>query len=544
MKKLLATLIAIVCLQFTVSSNAQVPGVINYQGRIVDNGTNFTGTGLFEFAFVNSGGSTNYWSNDGTPVGQPANAVSLTVTKGMYSILLGSTAVSNMTMAISPSVVNNSNVILRVWFNDGVNGFQQLSPDQPLSSVAYAQLAAVASNVPNGAITSAQLASNAVTTANIAPGAVTTAAIANGAVTASQLASNTITAAQVAPGYGLVPSGTLVLSPTPANPALVAAGFAPLIAFPWTEATNSAPWSAREGHGVVTLNGQMWVLGGYNAGWLNDVWSSSNGVTWTEVTSNAPWSARSGAGVVALNNQLWVLGGNDASGTNSSVNDVWSSSNGVTWTEVTNTAPWSARSSFGAVAFNNQLWVMGGIGSSGWLSDVWSSSNGVTWTEVTSAAPWPGRYALSAVAFNGQIWVMGGWNGNNYPYYFNDVWSSSNGVTWTEVTSAASWRGRSAFGAVALNNQLWVLGGFYSLPNGADQTYFGDVWSSTNGASWVQATNAAPWTSRSSLGALALNNRLWVLGGFVNIGSGYTNDVWYSQGVTNMLGSYFLYQKQ
>ncbi len=43
MKKLLATLIAIVCLQFTVSSNAQVPGVINYQGRIVDNGTNFTG---------------------------------------------------------------------------------------------------------------------------------------------------------------------------------------------------------------------------------------------------------------------------------------------------------------------------------------------------------------------------------------------------------------------------------------------------------------------------------------------------------------------
>jgi hypothetical protein len=58
----------------TLTTRAQVPGIINYQGRIVDNGTNFNGTGLFEFALVNPGATTNYWSNDGTTAGQPALA--------------------------------------------------------------------------------------------------------------------------------------------------------------------------------------------------------------------------------------------------------------------------------------------------------------------------------------------------------------------------------------------------------------------------------------------------------------------------------------
>jgi len=416
-------------LTLSLTARAQVPGVINYQGRIVDNGTNFTGTGQFEFALINSGGTTNYWANDGTPVGQPANAVSLTVTKGLYSVLLGNTAVSNMTVAISPSVVNNSNVLLRVWFNDGVNGFQQLSPDQPLSSVGYAQMAALASNVPNGAITSAQLASNAVTTANIAPGAVTTTDIANGAVTATQLASNTITAAdiasntitaaQVAPGFGLVPSGAVVLSVTASNPALIAAGFAPLLGLgaDWTEATNAAPWSARAGLGAVALNGQMWVMGGYNGGsYLNDVWSSSNGMTWTEATNSAPWSTREQFWTVTLNNQMWVMGGYNGG----VLNDVWSSSNGVTWIEATSAAPWSARYSFGAVALNGQMWVMGGDAISGNTNDVWSSSDGVTWTEATNAAPWIRRYGFGVVALNNQMWVLGGNNGS----YVNDVWAS------------------------------------------------------------------------------------------------------------------------
>jgi trimeric autotransporter adhesin len=125
------------------SAFSQVPGIINYQGRVVDGGTNFTGTGQFEFALVNgSAGTTNYWSNDGSPVGQPSHTVSLTVTKGLYSVLLGDTTIANMTLAIAPTVFSNSDVRLRVWFNDGVSGFQQLSPDQRLAAGGYAMMAA------------------------------------------------------------------------------------------------------------------------------------------------------------------------------------------------------------------------------------------------------------------------------------------------------------------------------------------------------------------------------------------------------------------
>ncbi|MEI7954320.1 MAG: hypothetical protein WCJ66_04040, partial [Verrucomicrobiota bacterium] len=54
-------------------------------------------------------GSTTYWSNDGssTAGSQPTNAVTLTVTKGLYSVLLGDTTVTNMT-AVPNSVFNNS----------------------------------------------------------------------------------------------------------------------------------------------------------------------------------------------------------------------------------------------------------------------------------------------------------------------------------------------------------------------------------------------------------------------------------------------------
>ena len=68
MKKLLLTLGLLAAL----AAPAQVPQLINYQGRITVSGANFEGFGLFKFALVNSAGTVNYWSNDGTATGEPA----------------------------------------------------------------------------------------------------------------------------------------------------------------------------------------------------------------------------------------------------------------------------------------------------------------------------------------------------------------------------------------------------------------------------------------------------------------------------------------
>ncbi len=179
---------------------AQVPQIINYQGRVVlnTNNTNFNGTGSFKFALVNSNGSITYWSNDGTSSAgsQPTNAVSLIVTNGLYSVVLGDIGYSNMTV-ISASVFNNFDVRLRVWFNDGTHGSQLLTPDQRIASVGYSMLAAT---VADGVITSAKIAPGAVGSTQIANGAVGSAQIANGGVSGTQIADASVTAAKIGSG--------------------------------------------------------------------------------------------------------------------------------------------------------------------------------------------------------------------------------------------------------------------------------------------------------------------------------------------------------
>jgi hypothetical protein len=117
-----------------------VPPVLNYAGQVAVNGEAFDGNGLFKFALVNADGTTTYWSNDGTSVdgSEPQASVAVSVNGGLYAILLGNTAQQGMG-AIDPAVfAQHTDAKLRVWFSDGVNGFQQLSPDRPFASVPYA----------------------------------------------------------------------------------------------------------------------------------------------------------------------------------------------------------------------------------------------------------------------------------------------------------------------------------------------------------------------------------------------------------------------
>jgi hypothetical protein len=166
--------------------HAQVPQLINYQGRVVVGTTNFDGSGQFKFALVNTAGTTTYWSNDATSTSgsEPTNAVTLTVTKGLYSVGLGDNSLTNMT-ALPGSVFTNSDVRLRVWFNDGTHGSQLLTPDQRIATAGYAFMA---DNIKDGAITSTKLANGAVGTTQLASGAVGSANIASGAVGGGQLA--------------------------------------------------------------------------------------------------------------------------------------------------------------------------------------------------------------------------------------------------------------------------------------------------------------------------------------------------------------------
>lgn len=140
MKRVLALLL---CSEIVVF--AQVPTVIGYNGRVQAAGRPFSGMGEFKMALVDAKGLTTLWSNDGTSMAgsEPKAVVNLSVTNGLFSVMLGDEEVRGM-QPILPSVFAAEEVWLRVWFNDGTHGFQQLVPDQRLGSAGYAMKAAMA----------------------------------------------------------------------------------------------------------------------------------------------------------------------------------------------------------------------------------------------------------------------------------------------------------------------------------------------------------------------------------------------------------------
>jgi hypothetical protein len=178
-------LVASVLAAVPAALSAEVPQLINYQGRVAVGGTNFQGSGQFKFALVNGTATTSFWSNNGSSAAgsEPSAAVPLSVAQGLYSVALGDLTLPNMT-AVPYWVFTNSDVRLRIWFNDGVSGSQLLTPDQRITSVGYAMMAA---NVPNGSITTEKLASGAVTADKIATGAVSTSQIADNGIDSAKL---------------------------------------------------------------------------------------------------------------------------------------------------------------------------------------------------------------------------------------------------------------------------------------------------------------------------------------------------------------------
>ena len=125
---------------FGLASLAQAaPPMLNYSAQVAVDGAPFTGTAYLKFAFVDGSGQFSYWSHDGTSANgsEPDGNVSVSVSGGLYSILIGDTQIAGMGEVDESVFQNHNDVHLRVWFSDGVNGFEQISPDRRFASVPY-----------------------------------------------------------------------------------------------------------------------------------------------------------------------------------------------------------------------------------------------------------------------------------------------------------------------------------------------------------------------------------------------------------------------
>jgi len=288
----------------------------------------------------------------------------------------------------------------------------------------------------------------------------------------------------------------------------------------WVQVTAHAGWQPRDSQGEVVFQDRLWLLGG----WFNsfaapprDVWSSTDGRTWNLVTKEAPWKHSDLPMTLAFHDRIWLLGGwyNGRLPGHSASSEVWSSASGSDWELETPSAGWSPRLAGGAVVFQDRIWVLGGtedyyFGDERSLkSDVWCSSDGQHWTQVTANAGWSPRAYHQAVVLGNKMYVLGG--GNYVPKYhaLNDVWCSEDGQHWTQMTTAAPWHPRLWFSAVAYRDRLWVLGGWSNEPS----QNWGDVWYSRDGKSWQQLQSDVSWKARHEHSAYVFQDKIWIAGG-------------------------------
>lgn len=298
----------------------------------------------------------------------------------------------------------------------------------------------------------------------------------------------------------------------------------------WVKVASTAPWQPRDSCGEVAFGGKLWLMGGWFTSFVatpRDVWSSPDGKEWTLVTQEAPWKHGDLPMTAVFKERMWFLGGwhgGRLEGATSSA-EVWSSTNGKDWTQVTAAAGWSPRIAAGCVEFDGKLWILGGIeryydGTEASLrNDVWCSEDGKEWTCVTDKAEWSPRAYHQAVAHSGKLWVMGG--GNYVPKYHakNDVWCSSDGKTWTCVSEAAPWSPRLWFSSAVYRDRMWVLGGWSNNPS----KNWGDAWYTADGSRWTQLTTPTMWKERHEHSVWVFDDALWVGAGHAQP---LSNEVW------------------
>jgi len=140
-----------VCSVFCQPARAQVP-VLNYSGQVAVRGVPFTGTGYFVFSIQETNGVI-WWRSGDLPFEGLATlvpgALPLPVSKGVYQTRLGEPVLGMprldlglLRRAVSPR--------LRVWFNDGTNGWHAITDQVPIGKVLGIETDADAASLTSG----------------------------------------------------------------------------------------------------------------------------------------------------------------------------------------------------------------------------------------------------------------------------------------------------------------------------------------------------------------------------------------------------------
>jgi len=327
-----------------------------------------------------------------------------------------------------------------------------------------------------------------------------------------------------------------------------------MTAYRWTQITGNAAFAPRDGAGALVYKNRMWLLGGWNPHdkvnfpriCNNEVWSSIDGKNWDLVKPNTfteglfdrqkDWEGRHTAGYAVFEDRMWIIGGDINQGHHQ--NDVWSSTNGRNWECFTDQVPWAPRILHYTLAFKDRLWVMGGQSTAGnfadhpvatcFYDDVWSSTDGRNWEQMEVRRPsWPARGMIGgSTVFKDRMWIIGGgtYDTPDVPLrrFFNDVWSSSDGVHWERHAEYAPWNPRQYHDVAVFDDRLWVMEGCFWDVNQPlrESPNRKDVWLSEDGVHWHEVPDT-PWKPRHAASVFVFKRGLWMVAG-----NNMESDVW------------------
>lgn len=221
----------------------------------------------------------------------------------------------------------------------------------------------------------------------------------------------------------------------------------------WTTILATAPFAGALlilGQSAISFNGRIYVLLNTNA-----VWSSADGISWTNNTTDlSGGSSKVGQGLITHNGLLYAFLGSTASAV-----AVYSSPDGAVWTTVNGgIATLGNRTRSAYYSLNGNLYLAAGLDSAAAITnDVWRSTNGgVTWTQITAAAAFSTRQYPQSWVYNGKLWIAGGAINLGLTTIDDDVYNSTDGITWTLVTAASGWTARYGASTAVHNNTMYI----------------------------------------------------------------------------------------
>ncbi len=314
----------------------------------------------------------------------------------------------------------------------------------------------------------------------------------------------------------------------------------------WSSATNLP--TVRRMHQSIAYNGYLYVVGGNNGSILNSVAyapinTSGTLGSWT-TSANVMNNARQDFDVVIYNGYMYVSGGQDSGGELDGVEYAAVNSDGSigSWTPTTSLP--GVRRAHALQAFNDYLYVIGGVPTTPSMVTYRASINSDgtlgSWISTGTLPTHRSNLRGASHVYNGRIYLVGGcFNGcpgvgsGNYSLYqttvqYADINSDGTLGSWNNTTSFTG--GRTNATSLLYNGYIYVLGG----TDTAGSTPLSDVQFApinNNGTlgSWEYTTNLN--VERYENSAAVFNGMLYVIGGRSGV-SPNTNQVQF-QAVNN-----------